>query len=80
MQTTDYCSMWPDRWRNYDYSACCQQHDEDYANPKVGRLEADNKLFKCVKKSSNVFMATTMWVGVRCFGWAFKTWVPVENI
>jgi len=77
MQTTDFCSFWPDRWRTYDYSSCCEIHDADYADPKVGRLEADNRLFKCVNKNANIFMATTMWIGVRLCGWMFKTWVPV---
>ena len=76
MKTTDYCSAWPDKWISYDYSACCKRHDEDYADPKVGRLEADNRLFKCVKAHSNLLMATTMWIGVRCCGWMFKTWAP----
>ena len=76
MKTTDYCSAWPDKWISYDYSTCCKRHDEDYADPKVGRLEADNRLFKCVRKHSNLLMAIIMWIGVRCCGWMFKTWAP----
>lgn len=38
---TDYCTLWPDRWKTYDWSACCATHDELYDDPAVPRAKAD---------------------------------------
>lgn len=76
MKASDWCTCWPDKWRGYDYSACCQKHDEDYANPEVSRWEADRDLFRCVWKESYLVWACVMFTGVRCFGWAFRHYVP----
>ena len=27
----DYCSLWPDKYQDIDFSHCCKQHDDDYA-------------------------------------------------
>lgn len=75
-KASDWCSFWPDRWRTYDYSLCCKQHDDDYENPEVSRWEGDVSLLICVEKCANQFMATIMFIGVRCLGWAFKHYVP----
>ena len=74
-KASDWCSFWPDRCISYDYSACCEQHDRDYENPEISRWEADVALLICVNKHSNSFMATIMFIGVRCLRWAFKHYV-----
>lgn len=66
----------PGMQRDYVLALCCEQHDLDYADPKVGRLGADNKLFKFVNQHSNILMASVVWVGVGCLGWLFKHYVP----
>ena len=40
----DYCTLWPDRWKTYDWSFCCALHDELYADPDMPRSEADQYL------------------------------------
>jgi len=75
-KASDWCTMWPDTWREYDYSLCCQQHDLDYANPFITRWDADVALLICVKNSSQPFLAVIMFIGVRCFGWMFKHYTP----
>ena len=70
----DWCTKWPEgiyspetgKWETWGY--CCREHDRDYTK-KIGRLAADNKLFKCVKDSGHPYMAAIMWLGVRVFGW-----------
>ena len=75
-KTSNWCTMWPDRWINYDYSVCCMIHDEDYADPSVSRWEADVRLLVCVEKNANSLMAVTMFLGVRLIGWMFKHYTP----
>lgn len=75
-KASNWCTLWPDRWINYDYSACCKIHDEDYANPGISRWDADLALCQCVAKHANTTMAVVMFLGLRLFGWAFKHYTP----
>lgn len=79
-KASDFCTMWPDKWITYDYSACCQRHDEAYADPFISRWEADVELLQCVYRNSNPLMAITMFLGVRSFGWMFKHYVPLAKV
>ena len=36
----DYCTVVPDRYKDYDMSGCCAMHDDDY-DGQVGKLKAD---------------------------------------
>lgn len=63
MPKVDFCTMWPDKWKNYDLSAACAAHDEDYKN-QVGWAEANKNLRKRITKSSNPLMGWIMWLGV----------------
>ena len=53
----------------YDWSECAINHDKDYSTSNVGitRLEADRKLYNCVKEKSKA-IASIMFIGVRLFG------------
>lgn len=71
---SDGCTKSPDM----DFKHCCVEHDAYYEDGSISRLEADNKLFKCIlanAKKGNPFswshyfkFATTYWLGVRLFG------------
>jgi len=37
------CTLWPDRWWDYDLSGCCLMHDEAFDN-KTGFLAANKNL------------------------------------
>lgn len=91
-KASDWCTAWWDKIGDYDYSACCQRHDEEYADPSVSRWEADVNLLNCVRKqgvwdtdnkwdsSKKIALAytwgTIMFIGVRSLGWMFKHYVP----
>lgn len=81
----DWCTAWPDRWQDVDFSECCKQHDEDYATvlsfswwqrPYM-RRKFDFKLARCVygkfyEKGYKIpAMPVLMLFGVRTFGWLF---------
>lgn len=78
-EKVDYCSMWPDKHGDIDFSHCCKQHDDDYAEicklsffKRIwARHKADMKLKKCVADAGLPVMGVTMLLGVRMFGWIF---------
>jgi len=79
-KASDWCTMWPDSWLGYDYSACCYQHDIEYEDPDIGRWDADVNLLQCVAKQGKTnfkgrLMAVVMFIGVRSAGWLFKHYV-----
>ena len=61
---------------NGDFNHCCQEHDAYYSDGSISRLEADNRLFKCILRKDRTFInmlwhvvvASVYWVGVRLFG------------
>lgn len=63
---------------NGDFNHCCQEHDAYYGDGSISRLEADNKLFKCIIKERDrsfinqiwhtLVVAPLYWLGVRVFG------------
>jgi hypothetical protein len=57
------CTLWPDKFGNYDLTAACLAHDEDYVN-RVGWLNANKMLRKRVSKAMNPVMGWIMWTGV----------------
>jgi len=63
----DYCTLSPDG--NWGY--CCKMHDKRYANKRLNRSQADELLYRCIKRKSNRIIASIYWFGVRCFGWYF---------
>ena len=75
----DYCSLWPDKYQDIDFSHCCKQHDEDYAKAAklsffkrvLARRKADYKLKDCIMAVGLPVMGITMMLGVRVFGWIF---------
>ena len=66
---SDGCTGVPDE----KFRHCCVEHDSYYYDGSVPRLEADNKLFKCIlNKAHNpiswvyyLAFASIYWVGVR---------------
>ncbi len=78
-KASNWCTLWPDRWINYDYSVCCKIHDEEYADETISRFEADVNLLNCVNKHANSVMAVTMFVGLRLFGWMFRHYTPKKK-
>ena len=65
----DWCTKFPDKWFKHNLASCCKTHDWDYEHGIITRLQADNRLFACIKKKSHTYVASIMWVGVRLFGW-----------
>jgi hypothetical protein len=65
---SDGCTM----WFNGEYRKCCEEHDAAYfkSDGWHARLQADNRLFKCVAKLGFGYsmVAPVMWLGVRIFG------------
>jgi len=70
---SDGCTNAP----NGGFNHCCIQHDAYYHDGSVSRLEADNKMFTCIKnegkdniinKTWHVLVASVYWVAVRLFG------------
>ena len=61
----DYCTHAPEG----NWAECCKEHDLDYLG-RVSRLQADNKLFKCVKAKRPWYSPVPyiMWLAVRVFG------------
>lgn len=72
----DGCTAVPD----LTYKRCCDEHDIHYrtgntveGNP-ITRLEADNRLFQCMKETGKTpllgthIIPTIYWIGVRLFG------------
>ena len=62
----DYCTLSPD-WRHGD---CCKQHDIDYKF-QIGKLEADLKLFMCVKRKSGLLTGSIFFLFTSTIGWPF---------
>jgi hypothetical protein len=70
----DHCSCAPDEPFGVDYSNCCAQHDIDYDEQKMTRLEADQKFLRCTKAAGrNPWLANLYYYGVRAGGW-FSWW------
>ncbi|MDD3443204.1 MAG: hypothetical protein PHW89_08070 [Sulfurimonas denitrificans] len=63
----DYCTLWFEG----TWTHCCAMHDRRYANKRLTRKQADELLFRCVKRQSNIIMAYVMYAGVRAFGWYY---------
>ena len=64
------CSFVPDH--NNQVHTCCDQHDEDYANPDIKRAIADKSLYTCIKSTGHPKLAWLYYRGVRMFGWLFR--------
>ena len=73
----DWCSSWPDKYKDIDYSLCCKKHDEDYEKIRkmrwwkrpLARFKSNIKLGKCVRSKGLPKMGVTMMVGTQLFGW-----------
>jgi hypothetical protein len=74
---SDGCTMWPDEWRHgrIDLSRPCFWHDVRYflGGTEQEREEADWELFKDIIPIAGLFMAYTMFIGVRTGGWVRGT-------
>ena len=79
----DGCTSSPD----FFYRKCCDEHDVHYRTGEtidgfpISRLEADNRLFECMKKQGKTpiigrfIIPCFYWIGVRLFGGdAWKGW------
>lgn len=72
----DGCTSSPD----FFYSDCCRNHDADYeyhideTGKDITRLQADNRLFDCMKKKGKTpiigkfILPVVYWSAVRLFG------------
>jgi len=66
-----YSTCWFDSCCGMDWSNCSKFHDRRYNNKRLTRYQADKLLYRCVKRKSNTFIASLMFLGVRAFGWYF---------
>lgn len=67
---SDGCTGVPDE----KFKHCCVEHDAYYEDKSISRLEADNKLFKCIlKKGSSNPLSWTYYLG-----WASLYWIGVR--
>jgi len=60
----DHCTLWFEG----TWSMCCARHDKRYANKRLTKYQADKLLFRCVKRKSNIIMASLMFLGVTVLG------------
>ena len=67
----NYSTCWFDRCCGDDWGVCSKKHDKRYANKRLTRYQADILHYRCVKRKSNIVMASLMFMGVRSFGWYF---------
>ncbi len=66
----DWCTGFFDRNdHGDDWSSCCKEHDKDYTEQSMTRLEADRKLRDCVQKETDIIWANLMYSAVRAIGW-----------
>jgi len=74
----DHCTLWFEG----NWSECCALHDRRYANKRLTRYQADKLLFRCVRRKSNIVMASIMFAGVRTIGWYFydKAINPIKEV
>jgi len=74
---SDGCSMWPDDWRRgkLNLSGACFWHDLRYflGGTEQERRAADRELYADIHMIAGVFMAMTMYAGVRAGGWIHGT-------
>ena len=70
----DWCTLFPDKFLWFDWSHCCEHHDEDYSllpddsyDLEFFKLMADEELRVCVNKVLPV-LGDLMYRGVRRFG------------
>ncbi len=65
----DGCTASPD----FNFTDCCNVHDEDYGAAKITRWQADKKLRQCISKKGVGFykfkvLPWVYWGSVRVFG------------
>jgi len=61
----DHCTFFPEgNWGK----TCCRKHDKRYENKRLSKFQADILLYRCVRKKSNVVIASIMFTGVTLFG------------
>lgn len=53
---------------NGTWKECCDRHDRRYENKRLTKYQADKLLFRCVRKKSNVVVASIMFAGVTLLG------------
>ena len=66
------CTCWFDRFKEWDWSECCERHDNDYTNRNShnkSKWKIDNELFECVREKTNFIFACIMWIGNKSFSW-----------
>lgn len=61
------CTLVPD----FGFRSCCDQHDRDYTEQVLTRLEADKRLRDCIRAAGNPVLAEIYFAGVRVFGGVF---------
>jgi hypothetical protein len=61
----NHCSCFIDGIGRWYWGDCCREHDKDYVRSGISREEADKKLFRCVRKRTNVILASVMYLAVR---------------
>ena len=55
-----------------NWTECCARHDKRYENNRLNRKQADELLYRCIKrKSGSSIIAGVYWLGVRAFGWLY---------
>lgn len=62
---SDGCTRSPD----FDFSLCCEKHDEEYSDPEsTDRAAADLHLRECIAGKGHRVLAWFYWAAVRLFG------------
>ena len=75
----NYCTCWPEG----SWSDCCYTHDtqsllaQEYESSSM-RLDADKKLYDCVKSKGYPINAKLMYFGVRL--WYWTKWYLIDGI
>ena len=58
------CTLFPEG----NWTECCARHDRRYENKRLSKYQADKLLYRCVKRKSNIAVASIMFIGVTLFG------------
>lgn len=64
---TDGCTASPD----LTFRDCCEQHDRDYYDQNISRVEADKRLRDCMRKDGYMVLPWLYYAAVRLFGGYF---------
>ena len=77
----NFCTWFPDSLFGIYIGTVCARHDRRYESTRINRKQADELLYREIKRKGLPKTAFVMWVAVRTLGWVpyhywwFKVWL-----